>query len=90
MPTLPSVTEIVSGTSPMPPMLADSQAMALMPTDSINLTDDTEESGRNRVGIGFLGSAGLPTYFGSIFVSFSHFCGLAMLDFAKDLPDSSA
>ncbi len=36
MPTLLSVTKILSGTSPMPPMVPDNQSMAPMTTNLIN------------------------------------------------------
>ncbi len=63
MPTLPSVTEGASGTSPMPPMLADSQSM---------LVDGGRCSRRQPRNwpIPRL-IPGLPTYFSLIFSTFS-------------------
>jgi hypothetical protein len=65
--TLLLVTENVSGTSPMPPMVPDSQSMALMITNSINFTDNTEESGNS------LAKAVLPTHLFQFFINFCNF-----------------
>jgi hypothetical protein len=42
MPTLLLVTKIISGTSPMSPMVADGQSMAPMTINSINFTDNNK------------------------------------------------
>jgi hypothetical protein len=56
MPRLLSVTEILSGTSPMPPIVPDNQSMSPMTSDPINFTDYTEELGNS------LAKAVLPTH----------------------------